>query len=69
MRMEDVGQQMTLYGKVQTCSEICAKIEAVKAEDITRVASSMLKTPVTVVGYGDVSQLPRYDEIAYSLVH
>jgi len=64
LQLEDMGRQMLTYGHVKSPSEICASIDAVTEADIQRVASDMLKTPVSVAAYGDLSYLPRYDTIA-----
>lgn len=63
MRVEDIGRQMATYGSVESGADICAKIEKVTPEDITRVAKDMLSTPLTFAAYGDVTKVPRFDEM------
>jgi len=63
LKLEDIGRQVMTYGRVQSASDISAQIEAVSGEDIQRVAKSMLATPLTVAAAGDLTQLPRYEQI------
>lgn len=63
LKLEDVGRQVMTYGKVQTPADISAQIEAVQADDIQRVAKAMLQTPLSVAAAGDLSHLPRYEQI------
>jgi len=63
LKLEDIGRQVITYGKVQTAADISAQIDAVTAEDIARVAKDMLKTPVTIAAAGDLTSLPRYEQI------
>jgi predicted Zn-dependent peptidase len=65
--LEDLGRSIITFGKVKSPEEICADIDAVTEDDIRRVASEMLKTNPTVAAYGNVSRLPRYDQIINSL--
>jgi len=61
---EDIGRQVLTYGKRVPPEELVAQIAAVTAADLKAVASTMLKTPPTVVAYGDTTSVPRYDLIA-----
>lgn len=63
LKLEDIGRQVITYGKVQTAQEISAQIEAVTPADIQRVARKMLGTPVTIAAAGDLTALPRYEQI------
>ena len=56
--------QVLTYGKRVPPEELVAQIAAVTAADLKAVASTMLKTPPTVVAYGDTTSVPRYDLIA-----
>jgi processing peptidase subunit alpha len=64
LQLEDAGRQVLIYGRVKSAKEMCAEIDQVSAADIQRVASAMLKTTPSVAGLGDISRLPRYDDIA-----
>lgn len=61
-----MGQVLT-YGVRTEPEELVAKIEAVTAADLNVVASTLLKTPPSVVVYGDTTSVPRYDLIAKAL--
>lgn len=61
---EDIGRQMLAYGKREGPKSLCDKIAALTPADIKRVAAKMVATPVSVSAHGDLSFLPRYDEIA-----
>ena len=63
LKLEDIGRQVITYGKVQTAQDISKQIEAVTPEDIQRVAKRMLQTPVTIAAAGDLTSLPRYEQI------
>lgn len=47
---------------VRTAEETIAKIEAVKASDVSSAASKLLKSKLTTVAVGDVHKLPYADE-------
>jgi len=65
-RLEDIGRQVVVYGKVTTPEEVCKKIDSVTASDIKRVAAQLLRSKPSVAGYGDLLKLPNYDAIARS---
>jgi len=61
---EDIGRQVLTYGKRIPPEELVSQISAVTAADLNKVAAVLLKTPPTVVAYGDPTCVPRYDLIA-----
>jgi len=61
---EDIGRQVLTYGARTAPEELVAQIEAVTAADLNAVAAEMLKTPPSIVVYGDTTSVPRYDVIA-----
>jgi processing peptidase subunit alpha len=63
LRLEDIGRQVMTYGKIQTPEEISNLIEKVTEQDLQRVAQKMLATPPSIAAIGDLSHLPRYDQI------
>jgi len=63
LKLEDIGRQIITYGRVQSAEEISQIISQVTAEDLQRVAKNMLKTPVTIAAAGDLTSLPRYEQI------
>ena len=65
VQCEDIARQFVTYGKRDSQASMCAKIDAVTAEDIMKVAQRMMQYPpaVGVVG-NDLSHLPQYSAIA-----
>jgi len=61
---EDIGRQVLTYGARTPASELAAQIAAVSAADLNKVAAKMLKSPPSIVVYGDTTSVPRYDVIA-----
>lgn len=59
-----MGTQMASLGKAHTVQEMSAAVDAVQASDLTRVATAMLKTPVSLAVHGNAAFVPRYDTIA-----
>lgn len=61
---EDIGRQMLAYGRRMTAFEIDARIEAIDAPTVRRVASKYLydKDPA-LVGMGPIEGLPDYNRI------
>ena len=64
---EDIGRQVLTYGARTAPAELVAQISAVTSDDIGRVASSLLKSPPSVVVVGDTTSVPRYDQVAKML--
>jgi processing peptidase subunit alpha len=67
MALDDVGRQLLTYNKVNSPHYIAQLIDKVSPQDITRVAQKMLKTQPTIAAAGDLSFLPRYDQITQKL--
>lgn len=62
---EDIARQFVTFGKRETPSDVCNKIDAVTAEDIIEIATNMLKSPPSIGCVGeDLSKLPTYQQIA-----
>lgn len=64
---EDLGRQVATYGKRVSADELCAQIDTVTAAKLAQVAARIVKSPPTVVVYGDITAVPRYDLIAKNL--
>jgi len=62
--LDDIGRQMLIYNKVQSPQEIAQIIDKVTDKDIIRVATQMLKTNPSMAAAGDLSKVPRYDDIS-----
>lgn len=61
---EDIGRQVLTYGARTPASDLVQQIESVTAADLSKVASNLLKTPPSIVFYGDTTCVPRYDVIS-----
>ena len=54
-------RQLLTYGERESPDDICAKIDAVTAEDIMRVGRRAIASNPTVVGYAnDLSHMPAH---------
>jgi len=67
VQLDDLGRQLSIYGALETPQQVCAKVDAVTAEDIVRVARELIKSPVSVAASGDLTTVPRYEDIAKHL--
>jgi len=63
-RFEDAGRQLLTYNKIKSIEELCASIDAVSATDVQRVAQTLLKTKLSFAAYGNLINVPRYDQVA-----
>jgi processing peptidase subunit alpha len=64
---EDIARQLATTGKVLSPLEYAAQIDAVTANDVARVAKRIVSSQPSMAAYGDLTALPRYDEIARAL--
>lgn len=65
---EDVGRQISTYGKVEDAASMCEKIDSVTGEDIQRIVRETLTRPVTMSTVGrDISRVPRLDDVSRML--
>lgn len=63
-RMDQIGRQMLVYGRVLPIEEIVAAIDAVDAAAVHKVAARTLSAaPLTLAAIGPLSQLESYDAI------
>lgn len=63
-----LGKHLLVYGRVRDVAEITARIEAVEASDIVRVAERVLKGTPNLAALGPVGGLPEPDAISQSAV-
>jgi processing peptidase subunit alpha len=63
IQQQDMAQQLLTYGKVAAPAEWIAKINAVTAADLQRVAGTLLKSPLSFACSGDSTYVPTYQEI------
>eukprot|EP00978_Attheya_sp_CCMP212_P011681 scaffold28949_cov51-Attheya_sp.AAC.2 len=67
---EDIGRQILTYGKREGTAEMCAKIDAVTAQDIQEIARKAITKPPTLASVGEnISNVPAYEEIASWFSH
>ncbi|XP_064420403.1 mitochondrial-processing peptidase subunit alpha [Latimeria chalumnae] len=64
---EDVGRQVLATGTRKLPHELCNLISNVKASDIKRVATKMLRSKPAVAALGDLTELPTYEHIQAAL--
>lgn len=63
-RMDQIGRQMLVYGRVLPIEEIVAAIDTVDAAAVHKVAARTLSAaPLTLAAIGPLSQLESYDAI------
>lgn len=62
-RCEQVAQHMLVYGRVMPVDEIVAKVDAVDAESVRRVARKLLKGKPTVAAIGPLSRLETHEAL------
>ncbi|OZC05001.1 hypothetical protein X798_08029 [Onchocerca flexuosa] len=60
---EDLARQILGHGYRRKPSEYIEKIDLITNEDIKRIAERMLSKRPSVVGYGDIKNIPRYEII------
>jgi len=63
--MEDLGRQILAANKHVSAAELCAQVDAMTADDMTRVAKQMLNTEISVVAHGDTKKMPRLDVLKH----
>jgi len=61
--VDNLSCQLLIQNKVNSVSDSVAKINAVTADDIARVAKTMISAPISFAGIGDLSFIPRYDRM------
>ena len=58
-----VGGQVIYYGERHSGSRLSDQLRALTAGDLTRAATRILASPLTIAAYGAVEALPPYDYI------
>jgi len=64
VQVDDIGRQVLATGTHLSATDACKQIDAITAEELLSVARSMLKSPLTFVAHGDLTSIPRYEEVA-----
>ncbi|WP_299615955.1 pitrilysin family protein, partial [Pelagibius sp.] len=66
-RAEQLAQQLLIYGRSIPLAEVLEKIDAVRLDDLRRVAGRLLASPPTVTAIGPLARLERAERIAARL--
>ncbi len=66
-RMDALGANLLIFGRDVTPEEVSAKVEAVTAEDIARVATRILSGKPTLAALGPLAKLDKLADIAAKL--
>ncbi|CAH9098569.1 unnamed protein product [Cuscuta europaea] len=61
---EDIGRQVLTYGERKPVDHFLKAIEEVSAKDIASIAQKLISSPLTMASYGDVLDLPSYDNVS-----
>lgn len=64
---EDIGKQILTYGHRKSTEEFCSLLMGVSAQDIMSMVSSMFQSPPSLAATGNLSNVPRYTDIAKQL--
>ena len=62
-RCEQLANQVLIFDRPISVSEVIAKIDAVTPDDIRRVTKRFLQSPPTLVSLGPVGQVMAYDKV------
>jgi predicted Zn-dependent peptidase len=63
-RCEQLARQMVIYGRPVTVAEVVAKVEAVSASDVARVARRLFAGTPTFAAIGPLANVEGYDRVA-----
>ncbi len=61
---EDIGRQILTYGHRKDVNEFIHSVQSLTLQDIADIARKIILTPLTMASWGDVIQVPRYDQVA-----
>ncbi|KAG0573968.1 hypothetical protein KC19_VG226000 [Ceratodon purpureus] len=61
---EDIGRQILTYGNRKPLSEFIQGVQSLSLQDVSGVAQKIIATPLTMASWGDVVQVPRFDQVA-----
>lgn len=64
---EDIGRQVLATGERKRPEEFMEKIRAIRAEDLQRIATRMLRSKPSVAALGDLRKLPNYKDVEAAL--
>ncbi|KAH7416340.1 hypothetical protein KP509_14G086800 [Ceratopteris richardii] len=61
---EDIGRQILCYGHRKPVQSFIDQVNNLTIKEIQEIAEKVLRTPLTMASWGDVTNVPRYEEIA-----
>eukprot|EP00250_Pteridium_aquilinum_P022652 c2550_g1_i1 orf=435-1967(-) len=61
---EDIGRQILTYGHRKPVQSFIDQVNNLTLQDIQGIALKVQKRPLTMASWGDVTSVPRYEEIA-----
>ncbi|KAF0689618.1 Aste57867_18949 [Aphanomyces stellatus] len=64
---EDIGRQLLTYGERESPESICAKVDAVTADDLKRIVKEAMSHKPSLVYMGKLSDFPSYDNVATAI--
>ncbi len=64
-----IGRHILLFGEYRPASLIIEKIEAVRKEQLLKLAAKIADEKLTIAALGDVSHVPAYEKLRHSLTH
>lgn len=64
---EDIGRQLLTYGLRESPESVCAKIDAVTADDLQRIVRAAMAHPPSLVYSGDLKLFPQYEQVVAGL--
>ncbi|CAK4098653.1 unnamed protein product [Aphanomyces euteiches] len=64
---EDIGRQLLTYGERESPESICAKVDAVTADDLQRITREAMQHRPSLVYMGKLSDFPSYDNVAQAI--
>ncbi len=67
-RCEQVARQLLVYNRIVPIEETMAKIEAVNADSVMRVAQKIIESPLTITALGPLKSLEPYETMKNRLV-
>jgi predicted Zn-dependent peptidase len=66
-RCDQLAQQLLTYGRPLPVAEIVAKIDAVEAEELQRLAGTLFRSRPTIAALGPIGRVETYDRLAARL--
>nr|ACJ86214.1 unknown [Medicago truncatula] len=65
---EDIGRQILTYGERKPVEEFLKAVDEITLDDITKISQRIISSPLTMASYGDVINVPSYENVS-SMFH